>query len=161
MSQTHNYASHLIWEGNRGDGTATYSGYGREFRIAIPGKPELRGSADPAFRGSPELLNPEDLFLAAVSSCHMLSYLALCAREHIRVLAYDDRPTAELQLERGGGGRFTTVVLHPEVVIAAGDDAERALALHERAHELCFVAGSCSVPIRHDAAVRTLAEVVP
>src|SRR5512140_3789212 len=102
----HHYRLHLVWDGNRGDGTSTYAAYGREYRVAIEGKPELRGSADAAFRGDPAMLNPEDLFVASIASCHMLSYLALCAREGLAVLAYEDVSEAMMKEDGRGGGRF-------------------------------------------------------
>jgi organic hydroperoxide reductase OsmC/OhrA len=145
----HHYRSHLIWDGNRGDGTSSYATYGRNYRIAIDGKPEIHGTADAAFRGEADKLNPEDLFLAAISSCHMLSYLALCARARISVLAYEDAATATMREDDKGGGRFEEVV-----TIANAEHIERATELHERAHELCFIANSCSVPIHHRPTVR-------
>ena len=151
----HGYTARVVWEGNTGEGTARYTGYGREYRVEIEGKPDLAGSADPAFRGDAARHNPEDLFLAAICACHMLSYLALCARGGVRVLRYADQARGTLRLEPGGGGRFTEVVLHPEVVIEGDEHAELALRLHERAHELCFIARSCSVPIRHAPRVVT------
>jgi organic hydroperoxide reductase OsmC/OhrA len=152
MNKTHTYKSQLIWDGNLGDGTSTYQGYGRQYRVVIDGKPDLHGTADPLFRGDPAKHNPEDLFLAAVSSCHMLSYLALCARASINVVGYRDDATGELLFE-GGGGRFTEIRLHPTVTVADAKDVDRAKALHERAHELCFIANSCSAPIHHEATV--------
>ncbi len=153
----HHYQARLVWDGNRGDGTATYGGYGREYRMLIDGKPELPGTADVAFRGVADRFNPEDLFISAIVSCHMLSYLALCAREKISVVAYEDAATAVMQEDGKGGGRFEQVVLHPVVTIADAKHAERAMALHERAHALCFIANSCSVPITHEATVKTAA----
>lgn len=155
MSNRHTYKTQLIWDGNLGDGTSTYAGYGRGHRILVEGKPELRGSADSMFRGEADTHNPEDLFLAAVSSCHMLSYLALCARNSINVLDYRDEATGELVLDARRGGKFEEIVLHPVVTIANEADKDRALALHEKAHELCFIANSCSVPIHHRAEIRT------
>jgi organic hydroperoxide reductase OsmC/OhrA len=154
-SKRHVYRAQVIWDGNLGEGTATYSGYGRQHRIVIEGKPELPGSSDPMFRGDPEKHNPEDLFLGAVSSCHMLSYLALCARESIAVVAYRDEAVGSMVFDGAGGGRFEEIRLHPIVTVANTADRERALALHERAHALCYIANSCSVPIHHEAEVRT------
>jgi organic hydroperoxide reductase OsmC/OhrA len=148
----HRYHSHLVWDGNRGDGTSSYTSYGREYRVVIDGKPVLAGSANPMFRGDAAVHDPEDLFLASIASCHMLSYLALCAREKIRVVGYEDHAQGTLTLE-GGGGKFTEVVLHPSVTIESGDLA-LAESLHEKAHAQCFIANSCSVPIRHEATVR-------
>jgi len=153
MNKAHTYKSQLIWDGNLGDGTSTYQGYGRQYRVVIDGKPDLHGTADPMFRGDAAKHNPEDLFLAAVSSCHMLSYLALCARASINVVDYRDDATGELLFE-GGGGRFIEIRLHPTVTVADAKDVDRAKALHERAHELCFIANSCSAPIHHDAIVK-------
>lgn len=150
----HHYNSHLIWDGNRGDGTSDYATYGREHRILIDGKPELRATADAAFRGDANTHNPEDLFLAAISSCHMLSYLALCAKYGISVLTYEDRATGLMREDGKGGGRFEEVTLHPVVTIANAEQIERATKLHDRAHELCFIANSCSVPIHHQPEVR-------
>jgi len=157
----HRYIAHLIWDGNRGDGTSTYAGYGRQYRVVIEGKPDLQGSADPVFRGEADKLNPEDLFLSAISSCHLLTYLALCALQGINVLGYEDAATATMKEDGKGGGRFEEVVLHPAVTIADAAHIERAKKLHERAHEQCFVANSCSVPIRHEATVRAAAEARP
>ena len=151
----HHYNAHLIWDGNRGDGTTNYATYGRQHRILIDGKPELTATADVAFRGEAGKFNPEDLFLAAISSCHMLSYLALCAKYKINVLAYEDAATGTMKEDGKGGGRFVEVVLHPVVTIADAEQIERATKLHERAHETCFIANSCSVPIHHQPTVRT------
>lgn len=150
----HHYRAHLTWDGNRGDGTARYDAYGREHRISIAGKPDLFATADVAFRGEAAKHNPEDLFVSAIASCHMLSYLALCAKYGISVVAYEDAATATMQEDGKGGGRFVEVVLHPVVTIADAAHAERATTLHERAHELCFIAASCSVPIHHEGTVR-------
>jgi len=163
----HRYEAALTWTGNQGTGTSDYQSYGRSYCVSIAGKPVLRGSADPAFRGDAAIHNPEDLFLAAVAGCHMLSYLALCARRGVRVIAYEDRATGVLTLE-GGGGRFTRVELNPVVTVAGpaggagegeGDrgDLELAEALHETAHEQCFIANSVSVPVHCRPTVRTAA----
>lgn len=148
----HEFNAHLIWDGNRGDGTSSYRTYGRDYRALIDGKPELAGSAAKEFRGDGSRHNPEDLFLSAISACHMLTYLALCANAGISVVAYEDDAVARMSVEPSGGGRFVEVTLRPRVTIARGGDHSLAEQLHERAHGLCFIANSCSVPIRHVAA---------
>ena len=150
---THHYAAALAWTGNLGQGTAQYDDYGRDFSVRVEGKPELLGSADPGVRGDASRHNPEDLLLVAISSCHMLSYLALCARHRISVLAYTDDATATMALAPDGSGRFTAATLHPRVVVEDAAQVERAKALHERAHALCFIANSCNFPIAHEAIV--------
>src|SRR5437867_11223446 len=104
--RSHDYRSHIVWDGNLGDGTASYATYGRQYRVVVAGKPDLNGSANPVFRGDAGKHDPEDLFLAAIAACHMLSYLALCARDGIRVVAYDDDASGTLVLDASGGGRF-------------------------------------------------------
>jgi len=154
MKGAHEYSSRLIWDGNTGDGTATYAGYGRQYRIVVAGKPGITGSADPAFRGDAAKLNPEDLFVASLSSCHMLSYLALCSLKGIRVVAYEDDAKGTMAVDADGGGRFVEVVLHPTVTIAESQHVALALDLHDLAHDQCFIANSCSIPIRHKPIVQ-------
>src|SRR5215467_12723960 len=98
----HTYNAHVVWDGNLGDGTSSYARYGRDYHVSIAGKPELHGSADAMFRGTAERHNPEDLFLAAITTCHMLSYLALCTRRGVNVLAYEDRAYAVLAVRADG-----------------------------------------------------------
>jgi organic hydroperoxide reductase OsmC/OhrA len=149
----HEYASQLTWAGNLGNGTVTYAGYGREYRIDIKGKPPLLGSADAAFRGDAGKHNPEDLLLAALSACHMLAYLALCARCGVNVLSYEDNARATLSTRPDGSGKFESVVLAPIVTIAPKADPALAAELHHTAHEQCFIANSCSVPVYHQATI--------
>ncbi len=155
--RTHEHEALVTWTGNTGSGTATYAGYGRSWRTAVPGKPDLDGSAEPLFRGDPARYNPEDLLLISVSSCHMLSYLALCARHGVTVLSYEDDAKGRMSFGGDGGGRFEEVVLHPKVTLDSGADAALAARLHERAHELCFIANSCRMPIRVEATIRAAA----
>jgi organic hydroperoxide reductase OsmC/OhrA len=157
LEKTHEYKSHLVWDGNLGEGTSSYGAYGRDYTVTIRGKPDLRGSADPMFRGNPELHNPEDLFLAAISGCHMLTYLALCARNGISVLSYEDAATGIVTFDGHGGGKFTEVTLNPVVRIDDASKESVAMTLHHRAHELCYIAQSTSAPIKHVATI----EIVP
>jgi organic hydroperoxide reductase OsmC/OhrA len=157
VDRMHEYSAQVQWTGNVGEGTASYTSYERGYVISMPGKPDLYGSADPAFHGDASRHNPEDLFVAAIAACHMLSYLALCARSGVTVLSYDDVARATLVLNPGGGGRFREVVLSPIVTIAEGVAESKARAFHETAHQRCFIASSCSVPIRVEATVHRLA----
>ena len=150
----HDYKAHLIWDGNLGSGTTSYTGYGRKYRLQIDGKPELVGSADPMFRGDGNVYNPEDLFVAALSGCHLLSYLALCARTKINVVAYEDNASGTLLLTPNGGGIFESVTLRPVVTLAPGSDEKMAMELHEQAHDLCFIAASVKIPVLHEPTVR-------
>ncbi len=144
--RSHSYTLSLTWTGNRGTGTSAYTAYGREHSFAAPGKPDLLGSADPAFRGDATRYNPEELLVAAIASCHMLWYLHLCAEAGIVVTAYADAPIATMVEDRERGGWFTGCTLHPSVTIAKGDP-EKARSLHEQAHKKCFVANSVNFPV--------------
>jgi organic hydroperoxide reductase OsmC/OhrA len=148
--RSHRYALELEWTGNTGSGTSGYRDYRRDHVISVEGKPPLTGSADRAFFGDPALHNPEDLLLAALSSCHALSYLALAARAGIVVTAYQDHADGTMEENGWGGGRFTQVVLHPQVTVARVEDVERATALHHDASKQCYVAASVNFPVEHE-----------
>jgi organic hydroperoxide reductase OsmC/OhrA len=149
MSHDHHYETSLIWTGAAQGPTASYRGYARDYTVAAPGKPVLHLTADPTFLGKADLYNPEDLLLAALAGCHMLTYLALAARAGLHVVAYEDRSTGTMTLA-GGGGHFTEVVLRPKVTIAAGHDIAFAQDLHHEAHRDCFLAASMNFPVRHE-----------
>ncbi len=158
LAHEHHFACHLVWSGADRGGTTGYESYSREVRAEVPGKPPLALSAAPAFRGDPALLNPEDLLVAALSSCHFLSYAALCARSGVEIVAYEDDATGTMD-RVDGVTRFTEVVLRPRVTIAVGAagtasaDLEKARALHERAHAICFIARSVDFDVRHEPTI--------
>lgn len=145
----HLFDCRLTWTGAAQGTTASYASYSRAYRVEFDGKPSLSGSAAPAFRGDGSLHNPEDLLMAALSACHCLSYLALAARAKVLVVAYEDAAHGRMALV-DGVMRFVEVVLRPRVTLAAGSDEARAAALHEPAHEGCFIASSVRFPVRHE-----------
>lgn len=148
----HRYAVKTVWSGAAEGGTRDYRSYSREHRLEFEGKPPLRGSSDPAFRGDPSLYNPEELLVAALSACHMLWYLHLCAVGGIEVQAYEDRASGEM-VEEPGASRFTSVTLRPLVTVRGGSDRALALALHEKAHAECYIANSVNFPVGHEAEI--------
>jgi organic hydroperoxide reductase OsmC/OhrA len=79
MANQHSYATSVRWTGNRGTGTSSYRDYGREHEVSAGDRPMLLGSSDAAFRGDAGRWSPEDLLVVALSQCHMLAYLHLCA----------------------------------------------------------------------------------
>ncbi|MCL2535407.1 MAG: OsmC family protein [Nocardiaceae bacterium] len=153
MAAEHTYALTVAWTGNRGTGTSGYRDYDREHTVTAPGKPLLRGSADTAFRGDPGGWNPEELLVAALSQCHMLSYLALAAREGVVVAGYTDHPTGRMRVNPDGSGEFTEVVLTPQVTVADPSMVAAAERLHADAHGTCFIARSVNFPVAHRATV--------
>lgn len=151
--RTHSYALALTWTGNTGAGTASYAAFERSVEVSAEGKPNIPGSADPAFRGAPERWSPEEMLVAALSQCHMLWYLVLCAKERIVVTDYVDHPTGTLVETPDGSGHFEEVTLHPRVTVASAEHVERATALHARAHDMCFVANSVNFDVRTEPAI--------
>jgi organic hydroperoxide reductase OsmC/OhrA len=149
---SHRHTAHIEWTGNTGRGTAAYTAYSRNYTVRDGAKPEIPGSSIPKWRGDGSRYSPDDLLVAALSACHMLWYLHLCADAGIVVTAYSDDAEGVLELDPDGGGRFSSVTLRPRVQIAAGDP-ERAQELHARAHEKCFVANSVNFPVHHEATV--------
>ena len=145
--KTHTYTCTMTWTGNAGQGTSSYQSYSRNHVYSAPGKPDLPGSADPAFRGEASRYNPEELLVASLSSCHMLWYLHLCAVGGVIVTAYVDAPVGTLREDAERGGYFTSVVLHPRVTISQGSDVDKARALHVAAHAKCYVANSVNFPV--------------
>lgn len=157
-ARQHTYRTELVWTGNLGTGTDSYRSYRRTHEVTAPGTPVIAGSSDPHFRGDADRWNPEQMLLASLSQCHLLSYLHVCAVNGVVVTGYTDRADGTMAETGDGGGHFTEAVLRPEVEVAAPDMAEKALALHERAHELCFIAGSVNFPVRHEATVTVSGE---
>lgn len=145
----HLYKATTTWTGNKGAGTATYSGYERSHTFSIFGKPDILSSSDPAFRGDKNKHNPEDLMVAAVSGCHMLWYLHLCAVNGIIVVDYVDHAEGVMVEHADGSGEFTRVVLRPDVVVKEESMIERANQLHDEAHRLCFIARSVNFDVTH------------
>ena len=113
-------------------------------------KPTIPGTADPAFGGDLTRWNPEELFVASLSQCHMLEFLARAARAGVVVTRYVDEPSG-IMLESGNGGSFVEVVLRPRVTVARSDLVAACAGLHEEAHRTCYLASSVAFPVRHEA----------
>jgi organic hydroperoxide reductase OsmC/OhrA len=152
----HRYTVAVEWTGNLGTGTSGYREYERAHDITVPGQPKsaIAGSSDPAFRGDRTRWNPEELFVAALSACHELWYLHLCADAGVVVTGYTDSAEGLMIEEADGAARFRRVVLRPVVTIAPGSDMEHAYALHEDAHRRCYIANSVNFPVEHEPEVR-------
>lgn len=147
MADEHHYRLTTTWTGNRGTGTSGYRDYDRAVEVEVTGKPVLLGSADKPFRGDPERWNPEDLLLAALAQCHLLSYLHACVTLGVVVTDYRDEASGTMVLQ-GNGGAFREVVLHPRVTVTAASMVDDATHAHELAHEWCFIANSVNFDVR-------------
>ncbi|MFB7944800.1 OsmC family protein [Kitasatospora phosalacinea] len=152
FSRSHHYAVRIEWTGNLGTGTDHYRSYTRDHTVSAEGVPDVLGSSDPTFRGDRSRWNPEQLLLAALTQCHMLSYLHHCAVNGVVVLSYADEAEGTMETE-GNGGRFTSALLRPRIEIAEESMRERAVALHGPASRDCFIASSVNFPVHHEPVV--------
>lgn len=149
-TREHRYKTTVKWTGNTGTGTSAYRDYKRDHEIGAEGKPVIRGSSDPNFRGDRGRWNPEELLVASLSACHQLWYLHLCADAGVVVTAYEDNAQGVLAEAADGSGRFARVVLRPRVTISARSDPKIAISLHEKAHAMCFIANSVRFPVENE-----------
>ncbi|MDM7885366.1 OsmC family protein [Curtobacterium sp. RHCKG23] len=145
----HSYEVAVRWTGDRGTGTSGYRDYGRDHTISAAGKQDVAGSADPAFRGDRDRWNPEELVLAALAQCHMMSYLYVAVQRGFTVVDYQDSASTSLDVHRDGTGELTGATLRPVVTILEADRVEDAEAAHAEAGRLCFVARSVAFPVHH------------
>jgi organic hydroperoxide reductase OsmC/OhrA len=155
MPRTHSYDITVTWTGNRGTGTSGYRAYARDHDVAAEGRPVIAASSEPLFRGDPARWNPELELVAALSQCHLLWYLHLCAVAGVIVTSYTDDAGGTMTETDDGGGRFTEVVLRPRVTVASPAMIETAVSLHKEAHAKCFIANSVNFPVRHEPAITT------
>ena len=149
----HTYDLTVTWTGDDGRGTADYRAYRRDHVVSADGRPDLAGSSDPTFRGDATRWNPEQLLVAALSQCHMLWYLHLCATNAVVVTGYVDHAHGEMRTHGDGSGEFTSVVLRPEVTVSEPEMVEAAERLHAEAPTLCFIARSVNFPVGHEPTV--------
>ncbi len=126
MGMVHTYATTTRWSGSTGVG---YEGYERAHEaVAEPVAGELALSSDPAFRGDPGRLNPEQLLVLAASSCQLLSFLAVAARARVDVVGYEDRALGEMPEQPSGPMRVARIVLRPRITIRGAVPRDAAAA---------------------------------
>jgi organic hydroperoxide reductase OsmC/OhrA len=147
MAHEHNYKLTAVWTGNNGDGTKNVRTYDRSHTVSIEGKPELFLTTDNAAVGDKSKLNPEDLLVAAISSCHMLSYLYLCSLDGVVITSYTDNATGIMLENESGGGSFKEIILHPICEVTDESMITKALELHHKAHEICYIANSVNFEV--------------
>ena len=151
----HNYELTTLWLGNQGTGTSGYKAYSRSHVVQASGKPDIIGSSDATFHGDKSRWNPEELLIAALSQCHMLSFLHVAQSAGVVVESYRDHAWGVLETAPDGSGRIIGVTLRPSLEISAGD-IDSLPQLHRRARELCFIANSVNFPVHHEPTSRTV-----
>ncbi len=156
MIRQQKYKLSVKWTGNNGAGTPNYKGYERSHSILVDNKVEIHGSSDPAFRGDPSKHNPEELLVASLSSCHMLWYLHLCAEAGVIVVDYIDNAVGTMVESSNGGGYFKEVLLNPIVTVTNEEMVGKAIDLHKKANQLCFIANSVNFKVGHQPICKSL-----
>ena len=144
----HRYQATCGWQGSTASG---YESYDRTHALtAPPARAGITASSDPAFRGNPDLLNPEQLLVMAAASCQMLSFLAIAARKRIDVVDYRDDAEGFMP-EDNPPMRITRIRLRPRIVIAGQQDRDAVQKMVELAHRHCFIASSLKSEIEIEA----------
>jgi organic hydroperoxide reductase OsmC/OhrA len=146
----HQYAATVSWAGSTAEGYERYSR--AHTATAAPATASLSLSSDPAFRGDPARLNPEQLVVLAASSCQLLSFLAVAARARIDVVSYDDDASAEMP-EDDQPVRITSIVLRPRIRVRRGPKLEQVERLVDLGHRECYVANSLRTDVRVEATI--------
>jgi organic hydroperoxide reductase OsmC/OhrA len=120
-----------------------YPEYNRDHQWLFEGGAGIAASAAPVYLGSPELVDPEQAFVAAVSSCHMLTFLAICSRKRIVVDSYSDNAVGYMEKNHAGRLAITHIELSPVIRFAGPRPGGEALEeIHHLSHERCFIANS-------------------
>jgi organic hydroperoxide reductase OsmC/OhrA len=136
---------HIVLNWSRGNAAFTYETYPRNHTIAFKNGAPVTFSSSPAYKGDADKGDPEDLLLAALSSCHMLSFLAIAAKKKVTLDSYQDDAVVFLENDNG---KFwmARVILRPKIVSNA--DAATLAEIHHLAHQACFIANSVKTDVR-------------
>ena len=141
------HTASLRW--TRNDGAFGREGYSRDHSLTFENGQQALASAAPDYAGNPQALNPETLLVGSLSSCHMLTFLALCAKRGYVLDGYDDSASGTLDKNAEGRMAITRIVLRPKASFSGDkqpDTAELA-TLHDRAHANCFIANSVNTEV--------------
>ena len=134
----------------------SYPTYNRDHTWVFEGGAVVEASAAPGYKGNAEKVDPEEAFVAALSSCHMLTFLALCTKKKLIVDRYVDHAVGTLGKNQQGEQAVTRVVLRPEITFGEGGSPSSAdlETLHHDAHDLCFIANSVTTEVTVESPVR-------
>ena len=145
----HTFPVSLRWSGS------TAQDYSRNATASAPQKKhDIAVSAGPTYGGDAACWNPEDLFGASLSMCHMLTFLALAKKVRVDVKGYEENASVELDTVEGVT-KVTRVRLAPTITLAAGGDVAKAREMFEKAHKYCFIGNSITSEVVMEPTVRT------
>lgn len=125
-----------------------YAHYTRDHRVSMGTGLVFPASAARAYNGSADKTNPEELLVAALSGCHMLTFLAIAAKKGFVVESYEDDAVGILERPSGGPMQVTRCTLRPRITFSGtAPDAATLASLHEQAHHGCFIANSVKTDV--------------
>jgi organic hydroperoxide reductase OsmC/OhrA len=136
-----------VW--NRGSEPFEYESFSRDHSWQFGGGIEVMASSPPGYLGNPAHANPEEALVAALSGCHMLTFLAIASKKRLVVDSYADEPVGTLEKNAEGKVSITRVVLQPKVTFGENHTPtpEECRRIHAKAHAHCFIANSVSFPV--------------
>jgi organic hydroperoxide reductase OsmC/OhrA len=142
------YVTQLGW--SLGEGELAFGKYSPNHRMTFSGGLSATMTSAPEYGGDPRYVNPEEALAAALSSCHMMTFIALAAKARWKLTSYRDRAVAVLGKTDDGRTRVSEIVLHPVTGFEPGHeiDADKLSQMHERAHRYCFVANALGCDMR-------------
>ena len=142
------HRAQIVWA--RRSPEFTYASYNRDHEWRFKGGVVVSASASPQFRGSPNCPDPEDALVASLSSCHMLTFLAVAAKRGFVVDRYEDAPVGYLEKNAQGKLAMTRVELKPTIEFGGerAPDTPTLKQMHDAAHRDCFIANSVLTEIR-------------
>lgn len=130
-----------------------YKNYSRDHVWRFPNGIEVAASATPAYLGNASRVDPEAAFVAALSSCHMLTFLAIASMKGFVIDSYDDNAVGHLEKNAAGKMALTRVDLRPKIVFSGKQPTPADLdAMHDKAHKECFIANSVTTEVKVSAA---------
>ncbi len=109
----------------------------------------MTGTAAPAYLGNPANVDPEEAFVASLSSCHMLTFLAIACKQKFVLDSYEDEAVGHMEKNAQGKMAITRVELHPKISWSGErvPTAEELEKIHHAAHENCFIANSVTTEV--------------
>jgi organic hydroperoxide reductase OsmC/OhrA len=146
-SMTESFRASVRWQRTSPD--FTFDTYNRAHELTFGSGTTVQASAAPGYRGEPDRVNPEEQFVSALSSCHMLTFLAVAAKKRLVVESYEDDASGVLAKNADGKLAMTQVVLRPKVEFSGEKvpSPEELAAMHEAAHKGCFIANSVKADV--------------
>lgn len=141
------HVAEIVWK-RESEGFG-YNDYNRSHDWRFDAGLSVPASATPAYKGDADRVDPEEAFVASLSSCHMLTFLAIASKKRLVVDSYEDRAVGHMEKNEAGRLAITRVELFPRIVFAPGTEVDAATLddMHHMAHEQCFIANSVKTEI--------------